>query len=796
MANFYDGNNNFFDYNDFDENDEFLEDEKIDRVLDEIAEIKKTIAARPDGVLPVSRKSYEHADRLREEVRNSKTQQRLEMEVERLNNRLVDLADEQTAISARSGEQITSSLNKIIATLEELIFEGKEGDNQVAEELESLKKQVIKLSALGDISATLTNILTVVQSSEDAIGNLRSTVDGLAVTENQVEKQEPQAVIDTELIRQFYELKSMIGSASPLTARRNDEILSLYNMLVKAKYDARSSSVAVGEKYAVVDALAKKLSETGEFEVQPVINGVNEIIDELGGLPLDEETFESIIEYSKTGGIFNIAHSKSEAVSAYIDNVSKLVHDGVIDNMDDLPDIIALKNEVQGGRCEYENEKDYSAILSTNIAIMSETDAGKQRLLKKQLKEQIARLTSLEVRDLVSYPKVTLNKQYRMHKTGEGETLYDKISEIRNYLLDANLAQSGGVVTPATENGLAVELTNLKNEIYSLGNLDDISQSVLELKADIALALEKMEERGGVEVTDNSGLITNIPSIAEIVAQLDRLFDDIKNVLTDSENNIMSSLEVLGEALVKFSEEHKASTDSAKADRTKILEDVAFIRSAVENGSFSTPTTSPIAPSDHEKNTTIVVQSGNDGINARLDAIENNQKAILEALSAIAVIPTSPSAEVSTLEKSIADINQRLTAIEEKLSNDAILEEVRTLSDRLFAISMANVASDDGETEFESYNNLILNEIYAIEEDVEDLVAKLEEKKTAKKSDKTDAILLEISKLREEIKKAPVITAQEKAVAPSKKKSGGVKDTVSVNDLLSQISETDIVIKE
>lgn len=77
MADFYEGKDGFFDYSDFDENDDFLQDEKIDRVLDEIAEIKKTIAARPDAALTPPRRSYEQADRLREEVRISKTSQRL-----------------------------------------------------------------------------------------------------------------------------------------------------------------------------------------------------------------------------------------------------------------------------------------------------------------------------------------------------------------------------------------------------------------------------------------------------------------------------------------------------------------------------------------------------------------------------------------------------------------------------------------------------------------------------------------------------------------------------------------------
>lgn len=772
MADFYEGKDGFFDYSDFDENDDFLQDEKIDRVLDEIAEIKKTIAARPDAALTPPRRSYEQADRLREEVRISKTSQRLAGEIDRINDRIDELTDEQASHFAKSDEQITSALRRIISLSESIMLESKDNDRRLSDELASLKRQLIKISSMGDISATLSSILSSVKKSEDVVIGLNGAIETLSDNEAAAKKDSSDKGFNAELARQFYELKSMIGSPSPLAARRNDEILTLYNMLVKARYDLRSESVSVGDKYASVDALVKKLSETGEYDVQPVVDGVNEIIDELGSLPLDGDTFDSLLEQSRIGGLFAIQPSRSDAVGQYISNVSRLIKDGIPDNMDDLSDIIALKNGVQGGRNEYENERIYSSVLSINIAIMSESDGAKQRALRAQLKTQIKKLTSLEVRDLVTYPPVAVSKQYRQHKLGEGESFFDKLNEIKNYILDANLAQSGGMVSPTAESGLAAELTNLKNELYNLGNIDDISRSVLELKADLALVLDKLEEhKPSVEVSDDGGVIATLPSLTEIVAQLDRLFDDVKNVISDSENNVMSSVDVIAEALVKLSQEENEKASAAKEDRLKLLDDVAFIRAAVEKGA------PVVEPQDNVQEAAVSSSKNADAeLSTRLDAIERNQQAILEALSTLSTTKRESD--------EFARLDERLTRIEEKLDNDALVSEIRTLSDRLFAISMANVAGDDGAAEYESYNNLILNEIYAIEEDIEELVGKLGNKKND-----DAAIITELAKIKDELKKRP--QEQKKPTQPVKKEA---KKTVSVDDLLSRIGDTDIVI--
>ena len=60
---------------------------------------------------------------------------------------------------------------------------------------------------------------------------------------------------------------------------------------------------------------------------------------------------------------------------------------------------------------------------------------------------------------------------------------------------------------------------------------------MLELKNDCMTIIDKLDERNG---GDEMGVIASVPTLAEIVAQLDRLFDDVKNLVADSENNVMA----------------------------------------------------------------------------------------------------------------------------------------------------------------------------------------------------------------------------------------------------------------
>ena len=442
-------------------------------------------------------------------------------------------------------------------------------------------------------------------------------------------------------------------------------------------------------------------------------------------------------------------------------------------------------------------------MLNTNIALLGEKDLTKQKALRKQLKEQLERLTSLEASDLVDYKPVEINKPYRAHKRGEGEGIFDKLNELKNLILDANLRVGGDAVSQPVSNGIIGEINSLKNEIYNLSNIDNISQSILDLKSDCLTILDKLDERNAE--SDDMGVIASVPSLSEIVAQLDRLFDDVKNLVADSENNVLSSLEVIGEAVGNLASVNKENAEEAKTDRKKLMDDVAYIRDVLAERKPA-----EIVPAVTESDIIAPSENGNDELNAKIASLELNQRKIIAMLEKMA--------EGSAIT---ASLDERLTALEGKVS-DTVTKETGALRVQLFAISMASV-SDGESNDYESYNNVILGEIYSLQDSLEAIREAVERGGNAEneqlnkelaelKSEISDAlgksgdneeIIKELNKIKEEFKSKPAPKPKPEPpkattvqVRKQKKVTPIMTSDPSISELIAKISNTDIVIKE
>ena len=776
-----------------------FEDEKLDRVLDEIAEIKQTIQGLPDTYDDFG-SGYDEVTKLRDEVRFSKTTQRLQDEIKRLSNRLNDFRDESNAAGERTESVTLDELGKLVAYCEEIIRSGKEADKKFTDAVTEIKRRLYKLASSADLMNELDAIKAAVKNAEELLAGVGGTVDELHAEVN----REAGANANTEILRQFYDIKNLLGNPSPIGERRNDEPLDLYNMLASVKNALESKSVSLADKYVEADKLAKKLYETTESDVRSIADGLNSVIRTLGKTPLDRDGVDSVLDYARNGGdAFSVSASRRETVSSYMDSVETFLSGAIGSNLDDLPDIIALKNNIQNNRNEFECENVYSAVLNTNIALLGEKDLTKQKALRKQLKEQLERLTSLEASDLVDYKPVEINKPYRAHKRGEGEGIFDKLNELKNLILDANLRVGGDAVSQPVSNGIIGEINSLKNEIYNLSNIDNISQSILDLKSDCLTILDKLDERNAE--SDDMGVIASVPSLSEIVAQLDRLFDDVKNLVADSENNVLSSLEVIGEAVGNLASVNKENAEEAKTDRKKLMDDVAYIRDVLAERKPA-----EIVPAVTESDIIAPFENGNDELNAKIASLELNQRKIIAMLEKMA--------EGSVIT---ASLDERLTALEGKVS-DTVTKETGALRDQLFAISMASV-SDGESNDYESYNNVILGEIYSLQDSLEAIREAVERGGNAEneqlnkelaelKSEISDAlgksgdneeIIKELNKIKEEFKSKPAPKPKPEPpkattvqVRKQKKVTPIMTSDPSISELIAKISNTDIVIKE
>lgn len=779
-----------------------FEDEKLDKVLDEIAEIRQTIQGLPDSYDDFGG-GYDEVTKLRDEVRFSKTTQRLQDEIKRLSNRINDFRDESNAAGERTESVTLDELGKLMAYCEEIIRSGKETDKKFSEEVSEIKRRLYKLTPSVDVPGELETIKNNVKNAEELLAGIGGTVDELNAT---AKRAGEQTDAHAEVLRQFYDIKNLLGNPSPIGERRNDELLDLYNMLAALKNTLESQSISLADKYVAADKLAKRLYETAESDVRSIADGLSRAIEMLGKTTLDRAGLDSVLEYVRSGGdAFTVSVSRRETISSYMDSVETFLAGAIGGNVDDLPDIIALKNNIQNNRNEFECENVYSDVLNTNISLLGEKDPIRQKALRAQFKELLNRLTSLEASDLVDYKIAAINKPFRAYKRGEGEGIFDKLNELKNLILDANLRADGDSVSQQTGSGIVSEINSLKSELYNIGNIENISQAIIDLKGDCLTIIDKLDEKS--VSSDEMGVIASVPTLSEIVAQLDRLFDDVKNIVTDSENNILSSLEVIGEAVGNLSLQNKETAEEAKVDRKKLMDDVTCIREAV-TGEKNTA----VFARDMSREEIGTSESGNADINARIAALEQNQQKILALLENI----TDNNYVTTSLE-------DRLTTLENKVG-ETIAKEVGMLRDQLFAISMANV-SDGENSGYESYNNVILGEIYSIQDSL-DAIREAAEKIGGAENERlnkelaelkseisdalgrtgdNEAIIKELNKIKEEFKAKPAPVRKAKPEPPKatvvqvrkqKRVTPVTVSDASIGDLLAKIGNTDIVIKE
>lgn len=765
-------------------NDDYIDDEQLDRVLEEIDDIKRAIRTLPDG----------------ERLLSGETQ------------RARRTQEEQT----RYGDsELRDAVERLIRTTEEFTRSSREADRRLSDEINVIKNQLYKLSGKEDFASSLAKISGNVKRAEEFIININNAVETLSSA-----APSQSGLTDTELLRQIYELKTLIGAPSNATEKRNEGLAELYNLLAKVKYEVKRESATVPDKFTAVDALRRRLEETDETDVAPIVAELNAIIDELVALPLDLANFDDVLSYARSNESFFVAPSRKESVRSYLTSVSALMSGGVSNGIDDLPDLIAAKNGIQSNRNEFKCESVYSAVLNTNIALLSEKDESRVKSLRAELSEQVRKLTVLEVCDLVDYPRVELKRGYRPTRTGGADGLFDRLGEIKNLLLDASLAPSENVGASGEEGAAKVDA-------------EGVSRAIMDLKGDCLAILDRLGDRENPSAVEGDVALT----LSEAVVQLDRLFDDVKNLVTDSENTVMGSLEVIGDAVASLAATTEERAQASKDDRIKILDGVS--RLLTQSG--AAPVAGVATNGDVDEIATL---------NARLLDVEKRQRAILNAIEANALaserrakenrdeIIAAFEAKTSEMAKGFdGRIVSVLQAIEHAIGAPATnaerggeaetLGEIKKLREQIFAISMANVSSDE-RASYQSYNSVILNELYDLADSVADLRDELEAGKTAatdeglaeslagleKKLDEaiessagSDAVMTELLKLKDEMAKTPARPAAVKTErvtkttlprksAPAvkrKSKAKPISGSLSIDEILTRMQETELI---
>lgn len=638
----YDGDG----YDEYDGADDEYEDERYNRLLDEIADIKRTVTSpaapyrgtypynggygappsapygtNPGGDVAV----YNELSRLREELSRAQNAQNMHMELTRLKDEM-NKRDGGDDMSKLTGElkQVLGELKSGAAGLEALKKSGLDADTS-----KRLSELLDKLSAGGDLSDSLRFI------SED-ISDIKETLG-----------------IDYEkLLEEMTFLKNRLSGKA--ASGESDQTQSA-DSEISEKLDQIKDKLSAFDEY---DTVAEILSLREEVKAARIVDQ-NDVSGEL-------EKLRNSID-AKTDALLNALKSASDKEST-VSAAPAAVGTGEMNML--LNEVVSLRDELQAFKDEY--AKPETAPAAAEPAAAEDTGA------------------------------------------------------------------------------ILEELVNLRTDFFGLKEESDADSKALrteleELKT-VAAELKDAVSRRTTLVAGDGNETASAPKELDVVISE---IVDIKDELKEESDKIGTRLDVLAEKA--------ASAETAEAVRSEfaaIKEDLEFVKNQLGDLQMAFALSEPDddAAALREENEKLKAQLAAAGTSvpaAELEAIKEELRSVKaaaeEAAAGLRELRDKPDLSVM---REILALRDEYQAMKEKLDKAAsdndgsVKEEIGRLRDQMFAVSMASVG--DGSSDkvaYESYNNIILDEISAIRDELTEL----------KKADRTEELIADIASVKEKL---------------------------------------------
>lgn len=508
---------------------------------------------------------------------------------------------------------------------------------------------------------------------------------------------------NSTLLRQLYDIKNMVGTSDCVENANNAEFSHMYALLDRIRMGLCDRNINVGECFELADELSREIKQTNSSDIVSIVDALNYYLTQIEYLPLNKNNAEEIIAYSEKNNAHFISAARKDLIRAYMSTVESKIKDGGAECVDMLPDIIALKNDIQHNKYEYENELEYSEILKKNIALISERDIMKNKNLRMEIKDKIKILTALEVKDLIAYPLIKIEKYSYKINDNIKTNISNKIDDLKAFITDCITVDGqvqGSIDVEKVYNGLAHEVNDLKNEIMGLKNSCSYSDLLKEIKSLSNAIVEKLSFTDGEATTFERIAGGTSVSLNEIVIQLDRLFDDIKFILGETETNIVKVSENTSGSLNELCE---TLNEKQKHD------DLLF-----------------------------------DNLNNRVDGILSDLDKLNKKNTENSELVCANKENIAQIMQSVGELTNVISQMNTKLdtvitSNIRLSEDINQLQDQMFKIGMVSVTEDNSER-YESYHNLILDEMCALRKDFDLLAAKFDGCKNIASEDKINEL--------------------------------------------------------
>ncbi|MCL2061949.1 MAG: hypothetical protein FWH03_04920 [Firmicutes bacterium] len=572
----------------------YVEDDRLSKVLDELAELKRSVGMPAPAPSFVQQPSHTHPfvishgggggqnneiaiyneiSRLRNELGRTQSTQEMHVElsrlkdqiekdarqnetgllgeIKRLNERVVELSDgKKSAVPRLSaaasyglhgtcvGEEVLrTEFAKLIAINETILRTVKDDDKKMYSQISDIRKRVTELPDFTELLKNIEELKKSVSRAEQIsaaavpvatpapapapvpvaapapapiaapIQNGNAVLHEISMATDKIKETisasaEPD---NSEILRQLYDLKTMLGSASGGTAKRNKDILSLYNDLHKVKFDCTSKSLPLSEKLKAIDEFSIKLASVTEPATTDIYHSLLYLTQKLLGEKLSRSSLDELKKFA------SIPAKKQESAEAYAKLYERLKRASVLDIIELLPEVVSAVDELQDGKKTAYNDALYSEIL--DLANEYATSDVENHAAAAKIKDKIEGLCSVTLYDLSKYVPERPPLVYKS-SSAEGVDLIGKLNELMAVIADLNVVSSdaGAPVENAASSGLVLkEIAALKEEIFRFGSQNEIVDAVAALKADyidIARRIDAIKEAQDVQTAD---ILTAVP---------------------------------------------------------------------------------------------------------------------------------------------------------------------------------------------------------------------------------------------------------------------------------------------
>lgn len=603
-------------------------------------------------------------------------------------------------------------------------------NNDVASELEGLKNDLSELKAdIADIRTLRVDsenvavggptgdevnmLLSEIVSLRDEIQDYKDDVANIITAEHD-DQQPVTAVADENIAVILDELNGLhnelAGVREENFAEQADEINEIKSALAEVKD-------MIARRTTLPEGGAARNADAASHELNVVLDEIINLKDEVGALKSDFTAVneniaaerESDEQAEKAVFADELRELKSELYAMVSQKIEEIASEGFAAD--------ELHEELQSVKDQL---ADLQALAVGGVAL-GDDNGESHSVIANELNE---------IKDLL----LNRTEVAPANQMVSIEDLYAEVAALRSDIEASKIQQP----VVASNGNLTVDLTPINDQIAALREQlvatvpiaepdETVLNEVLVLRDEVAALREQMANVPVAETESEPDTVV-LGEILSLREELTALREQINNVHAtvpaETDEAVLGEVLSLREELAALREQisGEVSTERDTADAT-VLSEIVGLREEVER----------LRDSGVNSDETATIMEAVDAIKEDVRAIKEEPD--LSIINEVLALRDEFQAFKDELNKT------RTTPAEDK-SKSELVAEVQSLRDQLFAISMANV--NDGtsnEVVYESYNNIILDEISALRDEIAIL----------KQSDETRLLAEELSQMKDKL---------------------------------------------